>query len=102
MARRADRPRSSTIRGYASHVRLYLKPCLGHILLADLTAGHVQAMFTAITRQHEAEGHPVTAATLARVRATLRGALNAAIRAGLIAATPRAARKCRRSAVPAR
>ena len=77
-------PRSSTIRGYASHVRLYLKPCLGHILLADLTAGHVQAMFTAITRQHEAEGHPVTAATLARVRATLRGALNAAIRAGLI------------------
>src|SRR6266700_1904500 len=77
-------PRSSTIRGYASHVRLYLKPCLGHTLLADLTAGHVQAMFTAITRQHEAEGHPVTAATLARVRATLRGALNAAIRAGLI------------------
>lgn len=77
-------PRESTIRGYAAHVRLYLKPCLGHILLADLTAGHVQAMFTAITRQHEAAGHPVTAATLARVRATLRAALNAAIRAGLI------------------
>ncbi len=52
--------------------------------LADLTAQHVQAMFTAITRQHEAEGRPVTAATLARVRATLRAALNAAIRAGLV------------------
>jgi integrase len=77
-------PRASTIRGYAAHVRLYLRPCLGHILLADLTAAHVQAMFTAISRQHEAEGHPVTAATLARVRATLRAALNAAIRAGLI------------------
>jgi len=77
-------PRESTIRGYTSHVRLYLKPCLGHILLADLTAQHVQAMFTAITRQHEAEGQPVTAATLARVRATLRAALNGAIRAGLI------------------
>jgi hypothetical protein len=34
-------------------------------------AAHVQAMSTAITRQHEAEGHPVTAATRARVRATL-------------------------------
>jgi integrase len=79
-------PRASTIRGYAAHVRLYLRPCLGHILLADLTAAHVQAMFTAISRQHEAEGHPVTAATLARVRATLRAALNAAIRAGLIGA----------------
>jgi integrase len=79
-------PRESTIRGYAAHVRLYLKPCLGQILLADLTAQHVQAMFTAIARQHEAEGHPVTAATLARIRATLRAALNAAIRAGLITA----------------
>jgi hypothetical protein len=39
-------PRESTIRGYAAHVRLYLRPCLGHILLADLTAQHVQAMFT--------------------------------------------------------
>jgi hypothetical protein len=58
-------PRPSTIRGYGAHVRLYLKPCLGHILLADLTAQHVQAMFTAITCQHEAEGHPVAAATLA-------------------------------------
>jgi hypothetical protein len=75
-------PRESTIRGYAAHVRLYLKPCLGQILLTDLTAQHVQAMFTAIGRQHQAEGHPVTAATLARIRATLRAALNAAIRAG--------------------
>jgi integrase len=77
-------PRASTIRGYAAHARLYLKPCLGHILLADLTAPHVQAMFTAITRQHDAAGQPVTLATLNRVRATLRAALNAAIRAGLI------------------
>jgi len=79
-------PCESTIRGYAAHVRLYLRPCLGRILLADLTVQQVQAMFTAIARQHEAEGHPVTAATLARVRATLRAALNAAIRAGLISA----------------
>jgi integrase len=75
-------PRSSTLRGYATHVRLYLAPCLGQILLADLSPGHVQAMFTAICRQHEAMGRSVTTATLVRVKATLRTALNAAIRAG--------------------
>jgi Phage integrase, N-terminal SAM-like domain len=41
------RPRESTMRGYAAHVRLYLRPCLGHILLTDLAEQHVQAMFTA-------------------------------------------------------
>ncbi|HTX85787.1 MAG TPA: site-specific integrase [Streptosporangiaceae bacterium] len=83
LVRRAA-PRNSTLRGYAAHVRLYLAPCLGQILLADLSPAHVQAMFTAITRQHEAMGRPVTTATLVRVKATLRTALNGAIRAGHI------------------
>jgi hypothetical protein len=81
-------PASSTVRGYAAHVRLYLAPHLGPILLAELTTAHVQAMFTAIIRQHQATGHPVTPATLARIRATLRAALNAAIRHGLITGNP--------------
>lgn len=41
-------PRTSTLRGYAAHVRVYMAPSLGHILLADLSPAHVQAMFTAI------------------------------------------------------
>ena len=69
-------------------MRLYLQPHLGAILLAELTTAHVQAMFTAITRQHQATGHPVTPATLTRIRATLRVALNTAIRHGLITANP--------------
>jgi len=81
-------PASSTVRGYAGHVRLYLQPHLGPILLAELTTAHVQAMFTAIIRQHQATGHPVTPATLARIRATLRAALNTAIRHGLITTNP--------------
>lgn len=53
-------PRLSTLRGYAAHVRLYLAPCLGQVLLADLSASHVQAMFTAISRQHAAAGTPIS------------------------------------------
>jgi integrase len=69
-------PRASTIRGYAAHVRLYLRPCLGHILLADLTAQHVHGMFTAIARQREAAGQPVavwTSAQTARFLNAIRG-----------------------------
>jgi hypothetical protein len=43
-------PAASTVRGYAAHVRLYLGPYLGEVLLTELTVGQVQAMFTAITR----------------------------------------------------
>jgi integrase len=80
----------STVRGYAAHVRLYLGPYLGEVLLAELTTGHVQVMIAAIIRQHHALGTPVSAATLTRIRATLRAALNAAIGRGLIAENPAA------------
>lgn len=78
----------STVRGYAAHARLYLTPYLGEVLLAELSAGQVQAMFTAIIRHHHALGTPVSAATLTRIRATLRAALNAAIRRGLLTENP--------------
>ena len=81
-------PAASTVRGYTAHVRLYLAPYLGQVLLAELSAAHVQAMFTAIIRQHQAFGSPVSAATLSRIRATLRAALNAAVRRGLITDNP--------------
>jgi integrase len=86
VARTATAP--STVRGYAAHVRLYLVPYLGQVLLAELTAGQVQAMFAPIIRQHQALGTPVSAATLTRIRATLRAALNAAIGRGLLAENP--------------
>ncbi len=70
-------------------MRLYLAPYLGQILLAELSAAHVQAMFTAITRQHQALGSPVSAATL-----------NVAIRRGLITGPP-AGPSCRAPAGPA-
>src|SRR5207237_3107908 len=91
--------RASTARSYAAHVRGYLVPYLGGIPLGALTAGDVQAMFTAIIRDETVLGRPVSAATLHRIHATLRAALNGAVRAGLITVNtlrwldlPRAAR----------
>jgi integrase len=80
----------STVRGYTAHVRLYLTPYLGEILLGELSVHQVQAMFAAIIRQQHALGTPVSAATLTRIRATLRAALNAAIRRGLLSENPAA------------
>ena len=80
--------RASTARSYAAHVRGYLVPYLGGIPLAALTPGDVQAMFTAIIRDETVLGRPVSAATLHRIHATLRAALNGAVRAGLIAINP--------------
>lgn len=80
--------RASTARSYAAHIRGYLVPYLGGIPLAALTAGDVQAMFTAVTRDESALGRPVSAATLHRIHATLRAALNGAVRAGLITVNP--------------
>ena len=46
-------------RPLSEHVRLYLGPHLGEVLLAELTTGQVQAMFTAIIRHHQAPGRDV-------------------------------------------
>jgi integrase len=80
--------RASTSRGYAAHMRSYLFPYLGSIPLAALTAGDVQTMFTAVIRDEGALGRPMSAATLHRIHATLRAALNGAVRAGLISVNP--------------
>jgi hypothetical protein len=80
--------RASTSRRYAAHIRGYLVPCLGGIPLAALTAGDVQGMFIAIARDETALSRPVSAATPHRIHATLRAALNGAVRAGLIPSNP--------------
>ena len=88
---------ASTERSYDGHIRNHLEPHLGHVPLEKLRAGHIKAMFNAITdrniaieaarssddptvrasvRRHRTTGP----ATMHRIRATLRKALNDAIR----------------------
>ncbi|MBO0808740.1 MAG: site-specific integrase [Actinobacteria bacterium] len=80
--------RPSARRSYQHHLDTYLIPRIGGIPLAMLTAADLRVMFNAIGRQRPAAGAPLSAATLARIRATLRAALNAAIREGMITANP--------------
>jgi hypothetical protein len=91
--------KKNTARAYEVHIRLYLKPVLAAIRLDRLRKGHVEAVFAAIEERNEritalrGTGAPdqrllfkgmkvVGATTLHRIRATLRAALNAAIRDG--------------------
>jgi integrase len=76
--------RPSTLRSYTDHVERHLIPHLGRIRLGELTGRDVTAMFAALTSTDTRLGRPPTPATLHRIRATLRSALNAAIRDGLL------------------
>lgn len=76
------------MRVYTQHVETYLIPALGDIRLANLTSRQITAAFAELATGHTPTGHIRFAATLQRVRATLRAALNAAIREGLIGDNP--------------
>ena len=80
--------RPSTICGYRDHINRYLIPHLGRVSLADLDGRRLQACFDQLARQRTGKGVPLAPATVDRVRATLRSALNAAVREGLITASP--------------
>lgn len=76
-----------TAKAYGIHIRLYLEPALGRIPLRELRGEHVQEMFNHLARGGK-NGTPLSASTLARIRATLRAALNAAVRDGLLEQNP--------------
>jgi integrase len=80
--------RPNTRRMYDSHLRLYLVPHLDRIPLAALTSGDLRGMFQTIIRQHRTAGRPLTPGTLHSIRCTVRAALNAAVREGLLTDNP--------------
>jgi integrase len=97
--------RGGTTLSYTSHIRLWLNPHLGHYRLDVLNVDHVSRMFDAMAERNDAitaakaSDDPevrgsvrnmriMSAATMQRYRATLRAALNAAIRARKITFNP--------------
>ncbi|WP_250002095.1 site-specific integrase [Actinoplanes sp. M2I2] len=95
LSRRAIEP--GTIRCYGSHIRVHLIPHLGDIKLSRLRVEHIAPMFTAIADRNTGvevarqspdpavqasvkAARTTSPATMQRIRATLRKALNDAIR----------------------
>jgi len=102
---RARKIKKSTQYHYRTHTRLWLRPHLGHRRIDQLTIGHITDLFDAMEERNDqiraarASFDPAVrdtvkglklmgGATLNRYRATLRAALNAAIRAQLITFNP--------------
>lgn len=85
----------NTLTSYTGHVDHYFDPVIGHVRLADLRVEHVQEIFDFID-EHNADcargkaTRPVGPTSVQRIRATLRGALNDAMRQGLISTNPAA------------
>ena len=82
------RIRPATRASYEAHVRVHLGPTLGRYGLDELTPPVVQAAFTRIAVTRTRTGQLLSPATVRRIHATLRAALNAAVRDGLITANP--------------
>lgn len=101
--------RSTTAKSYREHLDLYLKPVLGHIKLTDLTERHIEGLFVAVrllgmpgvplsshpeleallaARKSRQSVRPLSAASQRRLHATLRGALNAAVKKRVLAHNP--------------
>jgi integrase len=80
--------RPSTLRSYQHHVDAHLIPHLGRLQVSELTGRHVAAMFRTLAATDTGRGRPPTPGTLHRIRATLRAALNAAIRDDLRSDNP--------------
>lgn len=80
--------RATTRMSYESHLRLYLLPQLGHVPLVDLRPPHLDRMYAGMVARPD--GRLRAAATVRRVHATLRSALNSAVKRRLIAWSPAA------------
>jgi site-specific recombinase XerD len=74
--------RHNTRRVYKSHVRQHLRRVFDGMLLKELDVARVERAFARLL------GEGMTAATARRVFSTLRTALNAAVREGLIPRSP--------------
>jgi hypothetical protein len=80
--------RPSTLRSCQHHVDAHLIPHLGRLQLDELTGRNVATMFRTLAATPTGRGRPPTPGTLHRIRATLRAALNAAVREGLRSDNP--------------
>lgn len=71
---------ATTARGYRVHIENYLIPVIGDVPLTRLTPQDVSAVFASLTDGSTAPVRPLRPASVRRVYATLRSALNVAVK----------------------
>ena len=71
---------ATTARGYRVHIESYLIPVIGEVPLTRLTPQDVSAVFASLTDGSTAPVRPLRPASVRRVYATLRSALNVAVK----------------------
>jgi integrase len=77
--------RDTTRRGYEIHLRLYLEPIIGAMRLADLRPHHIDMLYGDLLAT---PNNHVTPSTIRSLHATLRSALNTAVKRRLIPWNP--------------
>ncbi|NMO54533.1 site-specific integrase [Actinoplanes sp. TBRC 11911] len=82
------RIRPTTKAHYTHDIERFLIPRIGALTLTELNARQLTAAFAEISNTTNRYGLPHTVCTLQHVHTTLRAALNAAVREGVIAANP--------------
>ncbi|XVU30696.1 tyrosine-type recombinase/integrase [Actinoplanes sp. CA-054009] len=80
--------RETTRFHYTRDVETVLIPHLGRYRLADLDAGLLRTVFTAIADTRNTKGRPQSASAMQHLRTTLRAALNLAIKEGVLDCNP--------------
>ncbi|MGV9385042.1 tyrosine-type recombinase/integrase [Nonomuraea sp. NPDC003707] len=80
--------RERTRQGYADHVRIHLISGLGRIPIAEPGQVDLRRFFAGLVQRRNRYGKALSPSTVQRVHATLRAALNEAIREGLIDTNP--------------
>jgi integrase len=78
----------NTYRSYEGHIRLHLAPYLGAVPLAKLRRAHIQAAYDQTLAANATRHRTVGPATIHRIHATLRKALNDAVAEGRIIDNP--------------
>ena len=73
---------------YSYRAKTYLIPALGRVRLRDLTAEHLDSLYTDLARGKSPSGKPLSPVTIGRIHATARVALQRAARKGLLAENP--------------
>ena len=80
--------RDNTYESYTRNIQQNIIPLIGHIKLKDLTGLHIQQLYNRLLDSKEKGGHGLGAASVAKVKNILSGALQQAVISKMIRSNP--------------